>query len=221
MQEFAKIFDIDQLGLDLGGQTVSVTGPDGGPVNRVQWTPELTLALTERIRRELPENADAPVAHKGSAPLWVMAAAMEAMYPHPNHFLPPFEGVCLTLHNLKQGPLNPSAEVEFQLQKAGDILYVTYKADDPSKPQLYGGGHHSYNPELIPLILAPEAGTNTHVCLRGNSSYNVTMSIAAAYFQDCKSLSILGGGPNGPDKGYLCCVTRSGERTLGQLTPTI
>ena len=218
MQTFAKIFDIDHLGLELGGKAVSAVGPDGQTIQRVQWTPELTEALCALIRAELPADPAAPVAHRGSAPMWVMGAAMAAMYPHPNHFLPPFDGVCLTLHNLPQGEFDPAAEVEFTVERIGDMLYVTYKADDPNKPQLYGGGHHSYNPELIPLIRAPIAGTDTHVCLRGNSSYNVTMSIATAYFKDCKSLSILGGGPNGPDKGYFCCMSRTPERKIGDMT---
>ncbi len=218
MQDFTKIFDIDHLGLALGGKAVAAVAPDGKTVQRVQWTPELAEALCARIRAELPADPTAPIAHRGSAPMWVMGAAMAAMYPHSNHFLPPFDGVCLTLHNLPQGELNPAAEVEFTVEREGDILYVTYKADDPNKPQLYGGGHHSYNPALIPLIRAPIAGTDTHVCLRGNSSYNVTMSIATAYFKDCKSLSILGGGPNGPDKGYFCCASRTPERKLGDLT---
>lgn len=219
MPEFEKIFDIDQLGLELGGETLPVTGPDGTVTRRLRWTRSLAQALTERIRSQLPADPAAPVAHKGSAPMWVMGAAMAAMYPHLNSFLPPFEGVCLTLHNLKQGEKNPAAEVAFEVRQAGDVLYVTYTADDPSKPQLYGGGHHSYNPELIPLIQAPAAGEGIHVCLRGNSSYNVTMSIATAYFRDCASLSILGGGPNGPDEGYFCCVSRTPERSLGDLTP--
>ena len=218
MQEFATIFDIDQLGAELGGELVPATTPDGKPVERVVWTPELAEKLTARIRAELPEDETAPVAHKGSAPMWVMGAAMEAMYPHPNSFLPPFDGVCLTLHNLPQGELNPEAEVEFTTERDGDVLFVTYKADDPNKPQLFGGGHHSYDPALIPLIHAPVAGADTHVCLRGNSSYNVTMSIATAYFRDCRSLSILGGGPNGPDKGYFCSVSHCPERKPGDMT---
>ena len=218
MQEFATIFDIDQLGAELGGELVPATTPDGKPVERVVWTPELAEKLTARIRAELPEDETAPVAHKGGAPMWVMGAAMAAMYPHPNSFLPPFDGVCLTLHNLPQGELNPEAEVEFTTERDGDVLFVTYKADDPNKPQLFGGGHHSYDPALIPLIHAPIAGADTHVCLRGNSSYNVTMSIATAYFRDCKSLSILGGGPNGSDKGYFCSVSHCSERKPGDMT---
>ena len=108
--------------------------------------------------------------------------------------------------------------MEFTTERDGDVLFVTYKADDPNKPQLFGGGHHSYDPALIPLIHAPVAGADTHVCLRGNSSYNVTMSIATAYFRDCRSLSILGGGPNGPDKGYFCSVSHCPERKPGDMT---
>lgn len=218
MQEFAKVFDIDQIGKELGTTVSQSVSPDGKVVERVMWTPELAQALTEYIGRELPADKTAPVAHRGSAPMWVMGAAMAAMYPHPNYFLPPFDGVCLSLHNLHQGELKPEAEVEFTTERAGDILYVTYKADDPNKPQLFGGGHHSYDPALIPLIQAPVAGPDVHVCLRGNSSYNVIMSIATAYFQNCRSLSILGGGPNGPDQGYFCCKTNSSERRLGDLT---
>ncbi len=218
MQEFEKVFDIDQIGRLLGGAVIQGVSPDGKAVERVVWTPELAEALTEYIEKELPEDKTAPVAHRGGAPMWVMGAAMAAMYPHPNYFLPPFDGVCLTLHNLCQGEIKPEAEVEFTVERAGDILYVTYKADDPNKPQLFGGGHHSYDPALIPLIQAPIAGADVHVCLRGNSSYNVTMSIATAYFQNCKSLSILGGGPNGPDQGYFCCKTHSSERRLGDMT---
>lgn len=221
MPEFATIFDIDQMGLELGGQRVDSVAPDGKTVQRVQWTPVLAEQLVQRIRAELPADPAAEVAHRGSAPMWVMGAAMAAMYPHSNSFLPPFDGVCLKLHNLTQGAINPAAEVEFAVARRGDVLYVTYKADDPNKPQLYGGGHHSYNPELIPLIQTPAAGAGVHVCLRGNSSYNVTMSIATAYFRDCASLSILGGGPSGPDQGYFCCLTNSAERRLGDLTPTL
>ena len=221
MMEFAKIFDIDQMGAELGGQLVKVTAPNGEKVKRVHWTPELAQKLVDRIHAELPKDQPAEIAHRGSAPMWVMAAAMSAMYPYSNSFLPPFDGVCLKLHNLPQGEINLAAEVEFDVQKRGDVMYVTYKADDPNKPQLYGGGHHSYNPDLIPLIHAPKAGEGVHVCLRGNSSYNVTMSIATAYFENCKSLSILGGGPNGPDQEYYCCKTNTSERKLGDGTPRL
>lgn len=217
--EFDHIFDIDELGAALGGRRVEVLGPDGRRAERIVWTPELAEALCADIAGTMRRLTPKQVAHRGSAPLWVMGAAMAAMYPARNTFLPPFEGVRLPLSNLSQGEPDPTAEVEFDLKRAGDVLYVTYRADDPNKPQIYGGGHHSYNPDLIPRIKAPAAGPEVHVCLRGNSSYNVTMSIATAYFTGCKSLSILGGGPNGPDAGYFCCVTHSSQRRLGDLTP--
>lgn len=33
MQNFAKIFDIDHLGLELGGKAVSAVGPDGQTIS--------------------------------------------------------------------------------------------------------------------------------------------------------------------------------------------
>ena len=218
MTRFSRIFNIDQLGLKLGAQTKEIPGSDGTSRKQLLWTPQIVKKVKDEIAREMPEDPFAEVAHRGSAPLWVMAAAVQAMYPASNTFLPPVEGVFLKVHNLTQGEINPEAGVTFDLTRSGDILYVTYYADDPSKPQLYGGGHHSYNPELIPLIKAPIAGADTHVCLTGNSSYHVTMSIATAYFSGCKSLSIMGGGPGGEDAGYFCCVTSSTDRVLGALT---
>ena len=88
MQNFARIFDIDHLGLELGGKAVSAVGSDGQTIQRVQWTPELTEALCALIRAELPADPAAPVAHRGSAPMWVMGAAMAAMYPPLTTFCP-------------------------------------------------------------------------------------------------------------------------------------
>ena len=215
MNRIAKIYDIDEIGLYLTKQS----GNNTQDFQQVVWTPELVEMLTREIKTTLPTDTDSIIAHRGTAPLWVMASAIYAMYPYSNIFLPPVEGVQLKIHNLSQGEWNPKAEATFDITEKGDILYIDYRADDPNKPQLYGGGHHSYNPDLIPLIQAPVSGSNKHVCLSGNSSYNVTMSIATAYFSNCKSLSIKGKQPNGVvDEGYICCVTHSSDRKIGEIT---
>lgn len=214
MPDFTHIFDIDRIGVQLGAKTAETVMPNGQCAVLPVWTPDLAKKMQTYIRETLAGKTDLQLCQCGSAPMWVMGAALEAMYPAAVTFAPPFPGVYLKLHNLSQGDLNPAAEVEFEVRRKGDLLYIFYKADDPSKPQLYGGGHHSYNPELIPLIRTPRAD-GLHVCLSGNSSYNVTMSIASAYFSGCRSLSV----KSAADPCYYCCSSRDPERDIGDATP--
>ena len=214
MPDFQHIFDIDELGVRLGAETAEAVMPNGRSALLPVWTPELAEKLQDHIRGVLAGGPAGELCHRGSAPMWVMGAALSAMYPASVTFTPPVPGVYLKLHNLPQGEPNPDAEVEFDIRRAGDFLYISYKADDPDKPQLYGGGHHSYNPALIPLIRAPRA-EGLHVCLSGNSSYNVTMSIATAYFAGCRSLSI----KSPADAEYRCCASHDGALRLGDATP--
>lgn len=219
--KFSHIFDIDALGRELGGQGTEIPGPDGRTMFRLDWTPELAEKLCSRIRSELSGDFSGEICHCGSAPMWVMAAALEAMYPASVTFTPPAAGVELKLHNLSQGELVPDGEVEFNVRRSGKTVYIRYKADDPNKPQLYGGGHHSYNPELIPLVKTPPAAADEHVCLSGNSSYNVTMSIANSYFRGCRSLSIMGAGPGGTADSYICAVSHCEDIKPGDSTPEL
>ena len=220
-EKFARIFDIDALGKELGGQGTEIPGPGGHSMFRIDWTPELAEKLCARIREEMAGCYDKEICHCGSAPMWVMAAALEAMYPASVTFTPPAAGVELKLHNLEQGEWNPAGEAEFDVRRDGKTVYITYKADDPNKPQLYGGGHHSYNPELIPLVRTPVVEADEHVCLTGNSSYNVTMSIANSYFTGCRSFSIMGAGPGGDTSAYICAVSHCDEKKPGDATPVL
>ncbi len=219
--KFTHVFDIDALGAQLGGRSVEVQGPGGHSMIQIIWTPALTEELRLWIKKEIAGDYSGEICHRGSAPMWVMAAALEAMYPASVTFTPPVAGVELKLHNLAQGEINPAGEVEFDVTRRGKTVYINYKADDPDKPQIYGGGHHSYNPELIPLVKAPVVAEEEHVCLSGNSAYNVTMSIASAYFSGCRSLSVMGAGPGGGADGYVCAVSHCAEKKLGDITATL
>lgn len=227
-------YNIDQMGIDTGLPKETVDTPFG-TMEKVVWNGEGARAVCEEIKRSIDPD-EAPIGLSGSAPMWVMTAAVEAIFPAKIHFHPgggpapkagsapkaapegahaaPPPQITLELHNLSFGEYVPEGDCEFVLTREGKRVFIDFIADKPDKPQLYGGGHHSYNPDLLPLVKCPAVEPDDDVFLSGAGSFNIIESIATAYFGKCRSIWVPATNPKYTGE-FFCAVSYGKDAAVG------
>lgn len=183
---------------------------DGSEIRYPFWTVEELLAAIPDF--EEATAAGTAVEIKGVTPAWVMAVIVRLAHPHPIVFRKDETRFAYTIPLRMAGPeegVNPDGGIEFTVEQEGDKVFITYMADDPTKP--FTNGSHNYDMEKLPLVRTPYVSPDSHVYLRGSAAYPVSMSMLPTYFGKCRSISVL----DHDQPWYTCVATYSDERKIG------
>lgn len=185
---------------------------DGSEIQYPFWTVEELLGAMADF--ETAKNTAVEI--RGVTPAWVMAVIVRLAYPNPIVFRKDAEHFAYTQRLRmaeKDEGINPEGGIEFAVETEGDRVFITYMADDINKP--FTNGSHNYDMSRLPLVRTPYVQPDSHVYLSGSAAYPVSMSILPAYFDRCKSISIM--DHDQPD--YTCVATYCQERKIGDRLP--
>lgn len=210
LQNDKNSLDINALGETVGAQAEEFSGPDGRIMKRHSWSVENLFEGLKQVQPLADEGK--PVMLSGGAPTWVMGAIAGRLSNCSLSFFIPETGE-LPIPRLPMGDQKQEGDIRFDVKTDGDRLFVDFMADDPNKPPT--DGPHNYDLDKLKYVAVPRAKDNQHVFLRGAGRFMVAIAIALAYWDNCKSISMI----FGPEPAYTCVASFCAEKAIGDKEP--
>lgn len=210
------VLDINEVGKKIGVPTKEVD-MHGHVMQMPVWSVEDHLVPAIETAKEMVAAANADeIALTGQSDHWVLAA-VETVTAEK-----------LTEHIAGNGPMavpaitmgEETAEggIPFLTHTEGNTLYIYWDPDDPTKK---GPGlpPHNYDVSKMPYVKVPVCTPDQDICITCNGPYGVIATVIRPYLLPgaCRSFSISKG--HGDDSGYICVLTNTAEKKIGDVTP--